>query len=77
VITECADFPKGAHDDLADALSQAVIHMRKLGLAMLPDEDELDDIEDKKYKKPLAPMYPAYGGADYAPIPLTIPTGVR
>jgi predicted phage terminase large subunit-like protein len=74
VITECADFPKGSHDDLADALSQAVIHMRKVGLATLPDEDELEDIEEKKYKKTPAPLYPAYGGPDY---PLTIPMGAR
>ena len=42
VITECADLPKGAHDDLADAMTQALKHLRELGLAQLPDEDELD-----------------------------------
>jgi len=70
VISECADFPKGAHDDLADAMSQAVIHMRKLGLATLPDEDELEDIEENKYRKSPAPLYPAFGGNEFG---LTIP----
>jgi predicted phage terminase large subunit-like protein len=68
VINECADMPKGAHDDLADAMSQALKHMRDLGLATLPDEDELDDIEEKKYRREPNPLYPAYGGGG-----LTIP----
>lgn len=72
VINECADMPKGTHDDLADAMSQALVHMRNLGLATLPDEDELDDIEEKKYRREPAPLYPAYGGGG-----LTIPMGHR
>jgi len=74
VISECADFPKGAHDDLADATSQAIIHMRKLGLATLPDEDELEDVETDKYHRAPAPMYPAFGSTDFG---LTIPMGRR
>jgi predicted phage terminase large subunit-like protein len=61
VITECADFPKGAHDDLADAMSQALIHLRMMGLAMLPDEDELEHIDDEKYRPRPQPLYPAMG----------------
>ena len=63
VISECADLPKGAHDDLADAMSQALVHMRKLGLATLPDEDELEDIEENKYRKMPDALYPAFGGS--------------
>ena len=62
VICECADMPKGTHDDLADAMSQALSHMRALGLATLPDEDELEDIEERKYRREPNPLYPAYGG---------------
>src|SRR5262245_57557727 len=68
VIGELADMPKGTHDDLADAMTQALVHFRKLGLATLPDEDELDDIEEKKYRREPSPLYPAYGGGG-----LTIP----
>ena len=60
VITECAEIPKGAHDDLADATSQALAHLRALGLATLPDEDELDHIDDDKYKPSARPLYPAF-----------------
>src|SRR5262245_4602786 len=74
VITQCAEVPKAAHDDLADAVSQAFAHMRLLGLATLPDEDELEDIEEKKYRREPNPLYPAYGGPPYG---LTIPTGLR
>jgi predicted phage terminase large subunit-like protein len=71
VINELADMPKGTHDDLADAMTQALVHFRKLGLATLPDEDELEDIEEKKYHREPNPLYPAYGAG------LTIPTDFR
>jgi predicted phage terminase large subunit-like protein len=61
VMTECAEMPKGAHDDLADAMAQALAHMRLLGLAQLPDEDELDDIDENKYRRAPVPLYPAMG----------------
>jgi predicted phage terminase large subunit-like protein len=61
VITECAELPKGAHDDLADAMSQALAHLRALGLAAMPDEDELDHIDDNKYRPTQQPLYPAMG----------------
>jgi len=60
VMTECAELPKGAHDDLADAMSQALVHLRLLGLATMPDEDELEDIDANKYVSPPRPMYPAF-----------------
>ena len=62
VMTELAEMPKGAHDDLADAMTQALAHMRQLGLAQLPDEDDLDRIEENKYVRAPTPFYPAWGG---------------
>ena len=64
VITQCAEMPKGEHDDLADAMSQALKHLRDIGLASLPDEDELEHIDDNKYRRAPAPLYPAYGGTE-------------
>jgi len=66
VITECADFPKGAHDDLADAMTQALIHMRLLGLATMPDEAEMETIDADKYRPRFQPLYPAMGPQDHA-----------
>ena len=63
VITECAEMPKGAHDDLADAMSQGLIHLRTLGLITLPDEQALFDDEADKYQREPQPLYPAFGGA--------------
>src|SRR5215813_3501992 len=61
VMTECAELPKGTHDDLADAMSQALLHLRLLGLAQMPDEDELDHIDDNKYVRAPQSLYPAFG----------------
>lgn len=61
VITEMAELPKGAHDDLCDAMTQALIYLRTLGLATLPDEDELEDIDANKYHRAPVPLYPALG----------------
>ena len=61
VITELAELPKGQHDDLADAMTQALIHLRQLGLAQMPDEDELDHIDENKYVRAPQALYPALG----------------
>jgi predicted phage terminase large subunit-like protein len=61
VITELAELPKGQHDDLADAMTQALAHLRLLGLAQMPDEDELDHIDENKYVRAPIPLYPALG----------------
>ena len=61
VITELAELPKGQHDDLADAMTQALEYLRKLGLAQMPDEDELDHIDDNKYVRAPQPLYPGLG----------------
>jgi len=60
VMTQCAELPKGAHDDLADAMSQALVHLRQLGLAQMPDEDELDAVDINKYRRQPTALYPAF-----------------
>ena len=42
MIEECASFPFGAHDDLCDTMTQALIRFREGGLVSL-DDDYLDD----------------------------------
>jgi predicted phage terminase large subunit-like protein len=49
VINETATFPKGAHDDLVDALSQAVSWVRKNGVVVRKVEHELMEEEGKKF----------------------------
>ena len=38
VIGECEVFPKGAHDDLVDTVTQALWFLRKSGMALLAEE---------------------------------------
>jgi hypothetical protein len=35
---ECEIFPKGAHDDLVDTVTQALWFLRKSGVALLSEE---------------------------------------
>lgn len=60
VISECEVMPKGEHDDLADATSQGLAHLRALGLAKLPDEWEIDERSENVYRKMPVPLYPAF-----------------
>jgi predicted phage terminase large subunit-like protein len=60
-ITELAELPKGQRDDRADAMTQALIHLRTIGLITLPDEDELDLINENKYVATQQALYPALG----------------
>lgn len=47
VIDECAAFPTGAHDDLVDCTTQALIRFRRAGMARLTS-DPFDDDDDAK-----------------------------
>jgi hypothetical protein len=44
-MEECAAFPNGEHDDLADSMTQAILRFRQGGFITTPsdydDEDEL------------------------------------
>jgi hypothetical protein len=39
VINECSAFPNGKHDDLTDTVTQALRHMREIGIVTLPEDD--------------------------------------
>jgi len=60
LITQTGQFPKGAHDDLVDTLSQALRHLRDMGLITRAPE-RLQELEDMKQftGRPSAPLYPA------------------
>lgn len=61
VITEFESFPKGAHDDLVDSATQALKHIRDIGLAAHGAEisDDLGDPNDYRRGLPAKPLYPA------------------
>jgi len=60
VIQQVSVFPKGKHDDLVDTVSQALRHLRDLGMMQRAPERiaELDEIKRLPTKEP-APLYPA------------------
>jgi len=60
VIQQVSVFPKGKHDDLVDTVSQALRHLRDLGMLQRAAErqSELDEIKRIPTKEP-APLYPA------------------
>lgn len=59
-ITQVGQFPKGKHDDLVDTCSQALRHLRDIGL-LVRGPERLQEIEDmKQYSgRPPQPLYPA------------------
>lgn len=60
VMKELAEMPRGAHDDLADCMSQGLIFLREMGVAMMPDDAQFDDEDQIRYKRNLPPMYPGF-----------------
>ncbi len=60
VITQVGQFPRGKHDDLVDTVSQALRHLRDLGLLVRAPE-RLAEIEARKAYtgRSVAPLYPA------------------
>ena len=60
VITEVGTFPHGKHDDLVDTVSQALRHMRDIGLLVRSAERSADiEAAKKSSGRPPAPLYPA------------------
>ena len=52
VMEECAAFPNGEHDDLADSMTQAILRFRQGGFIITPtDYDDEDEIAFKKQKR--------------------------
>jgi hypothetical protein len=59
VITQVGQFPKGKHDDLVDTVSQALRHLRELGL-LTRSSERLHELEmQKQYPQKSIPLYPA------------------
>lgn len=58
VITQCATFPRAAHDDLVDTTSLALKHLRDLGLLIRGEEHTAELDESMRYKGP--PPQPLY-----------------
>ena len=59
VISECAMFPRGEHDDRVDSTTQAINHLRKTG--MLQSLDERKDEMRRVAQPPGRPKQPLYG----------------
>lgn len=59
LIEQAESFPKAAHDDLVDSMTQALSHLRVIGLARKPVEIVAEKTESMLYKphKPSA-LYP-------------------
>lgn len=53
VIMECAAFPRGAHDDIVDSVTQALLWLRDVGRTYTDDDayNEEDEDEDKPVKR--------------------------
>jgi predicted phage terminase large subunit-like protein len=60
VISQVGTFPKGKHDDLVDTVSQAIRHMRDLGLLTRGPEWTASIEEGMQHRgAALTPLYPA------------------
>jgi predicted phage terminase large subunit-like protein len=58
IVDEMAAFPKGANDDLTDAMSQGLKHLRDAGLAVRRDEAAAAIEEMRRHRgTPPAPLY--------------------
>lgn len=58
VISQVAQFPFGKHDDLTDTVSQALRHLRDIGLIARAAEKEIEIEEQKQYRQREQPLYP-------------------
>jgi len=60
LITQVGQFPKGKHDDMVDTVSQALRHMRDIGL-LTRGAERIEEIESMKTYPggQLQPLYPA------------------
>ena len=59
LISQAVSFPKGAHDDLVDSMTQALTHLRTIGFAQKPVEIVAEKTDSMLYRtqKP-NPLYP-------------------
>lgn len=60
LVTECAQFPRGKHDDLVDTTTQAWRWFRDSGLLTIQQERDADILAGLKEPEiPLRPLYPS------------------
>ena len=52
VIEQCASFPRGAHDDLVDATTLALMRFRQGGFLALPHDTEEEETYKSKRREP-------------------------
>ncbi len=57
VIDDTSKFPKGAHDDIPDTVSGALMWLRNCGFALRSDEYDNMDLESRILKAPDSPLY--------------------
>lgn len=60
-ISQCGTFPNAKHDDIVDTVSQALRHLRDIGMLTRPKEalQELDDELRSGLRDRPAPLYPS------------------
>jgi predicted phage terminase large subunit-like protein len=60
VITQCAAFPKGKHDDIVDTVTQALRFLRQTGMISRGEERTAQTAEDAMFKgnTDQSPLYP-------------------
>lgn len=59
LISQAESFPKGAHDDLVDSMTQALTHLRAIGFAQKPTEIVADRTDSMLYRRQKPqPLYP-------------------
>lgn len=60
VITQCAVFPKGKHDDLVDTVTQAIGYLRKVSILKTGGQRTFETTEELTYHSPsdFEPIYP-------------------
>ncbi len=57
VITQCEQFPKSAHDDMVDAVTQALKYLRERNLLRRPDEIAAQIRDGGSYRPPTKAVY--------------------
>lgn len=58
LIRQSEVFPRGSHDDLVDTMTQALRHLRDVGLAIRREEADRDYQEAHRFKPRVEPLYP-------------------
>lgn len=58
VISEMESFPKGRHDDLTDSTTQALKHLRAVGLIQHPEERIAEEARASRHRPQRKNLYP-------------------